>query len=115
MVAPSLLPEGLPTVLAEAMWAGIPVVATRVGGIQHLFGDQRPGWLVDAGDEQALVDAITAAMDPEAYLRAARDARTVFDQLLTPRVVLDSYEAAYLEAVGARSRAADPASERSRP
>jgi glycosyltransferase involved in cell wall biosynthesis len=40
--------ENCPHVLLEAMSVGLPVVATRVGGVPELVEDGRTGWLVDA-------------------------------------------------------------------
>jgi len=42
--------EGMPNVLMEAMLAGIPVVATRVGGVPDLVEDGVHGYLHDVGD-----------------------------------------------------------------
>lgn len=53
--------EGTPMVVLEAAQAGTPVVATRVGGLPALLGEDG-GWLVRAGDAQGLSDAITAAL-----------------------------------------------------
>jgi glycosyltransferase involved in cell wall biosynthesis len=56
----SVLPsssEGLSNVILESMAAGVPVVATNVGGNPELLGDGR-GLLVPAGDEVALAAAI---------------------------------------------------------
>jgi glycosyltransferase involved in cell wall biosynthesis len=51
--------EGLPMVLLEAMAAGVPCVATAVGGIPKLFGTDC-GMLVPAGDAPALAGAMAA-------------------------------------------------------
>ena len=56
-VLPSLN-EGMGRVLVEAMAAGKPAVASRVGGIPDLVKDQKTGLLVPPGDEQALAEAI---------------------------------------------------------
>jgi glycosyltransferase involved in cell wall biosynthesis len=62
-ILPSLS-EGIPKVILEAMAAGIPVVATRVGGIPDLIGDnQERGWLVSSNDESALADAISQCLN----------------------------------------------------
>lgn len=42
--------EGLPRVLLEARTIGLPVVATRVGGVEEVIVQGRHGWLSDAGD-----------------------------------------------------------------
>lgn len=49
------LSEGLPNTLLEAMAMGVPVVATRVGGVPELVTDRDTGILCNAGD----VDGIT--------------------------------------------------------
>ena len=56
-VLPSLK-EGLPYVILEAMQAGLPIVASRVGGLPDLIESGRNGLLVPARDSQALADAL---------------------------------------------------------
>ncbi len=51
--------EGLPISLLEAMAAGLPIVATAVGGIPEALGNPPVGRLVAPGDQDALVDALT--------------------------------------------------------
>jgi glycosyltransferase involved in cell wall biosynthesis len=45
-------------VLAEAMLAGLPVVATSVDGIPEVVAEGQTGWLVKVGDERALADRL---------------------------------------------------------
>src|SRR5207248_10173028 len=55
--------EGFGLVLAEAMAAGTPVVATRVGGLPELVEDGVTGALVAPGDPAALAAGVLRALD----------------------------------------------------
>lgn len=57
MVLPSFA-EGLPVVIMEAMAAGCPVISTYIAGIPELIKSGVNGFLVHAGDVQALAQAI---------------------------------------------------------
>lgn len=63
--------EGLPIALLEAMAAGLPVVATRVGGVPSVVTDGTEGRLVSAGDPAALAAAVAELRDPELRNRLA--------------------------------------------
>lgn len=63
--------EGFGLVLAEAMAAGTPVVATRVGGVPELVEDGVSGLLVEPGDPAALAAAVLRALERRAELGAA--------------------------------------------
>lgn len=57
LIMPSFA-EGLPMVVMEAMAAGRPVIATWVAGTPELVRAGETGWLVPAGDREALAEAI---------------------------------------------------------
>jgi glycosyltransferase involved in cell wall biosynthesis len=59
LVLPSAA-EACPMALLQAMACGLPVVATRVGGVPEIVRDGVDGLLVDAGSEDQLVTALTA-------------------------------------------------------
>ena len=48
----------LPTVITEAMAAGLPVVSTRLAGVPEMVCDGKTGLLVSPGDAVALADAV---------------------------------------------------------
>ena len=70
LVLPSFA-AGLPVVIMEAMALRRPVVTTFVAGIPELVRDGENGWLVPAGDVDALADALVAclAADGDALAR----------------------------------------------
>ena len=57
LVLPSFA-EGVPVVLMEAMAARIPVIASRVAGVQELVEDKVSGYTLPPGDVDALSDAL---------------------------------------------------------
>lgn len=86
--------EGTPVAVIEAMAAGLPVVATAVGGVPELVEDGVTGALVPAGDSGALACALAAvSRNPsrrEMGAAAAERARR-FDAA----VMIDSYAALF--------------------
>jgi glycosyltransferase involved in cell wall biosynthesis len=61
-VLPSLS-EGMPMALLEAMAAGLPVVATAVGGVTEIVEDGVNGFLVRPGDARGLALQISRMLD----------------------------------------------------
>lgn len=83
MVLPCIVGEdgnrdALPTVLLEALAAGLPIVSTPVGGIAEIIEHERSGLLVPAGDATALAAAIASALqEPGGTAARAQAGRTV--------------------------------------
>jgi L-malate glycosyltransferase len=59
----SSISEGIPLTLIEAMAAGLPIVATRVGGVPEVVEDGRTGLLTPGGNPQALAESILRLAD----------------------------------------------------
>ncbi len=98
--------EGMPMVLLEAGAAGLPIVATRVGGNQEVVQEGVSGYLVPPSDDQALAAAMLRLMAlPEAERRAmgARGHDHVRRSYGLGRVV-DRYEAIYREVLSKKGR-----------
>jgi glycosyltransferase involved in cell wall biosynthesis len=64
LVLPSYT-EGMPNVVLEAFAAGVPVVATAVGGTPEVVEDGQSGYLVRPGDPAALAQRIRDALATE--------------------------------------------------
>jgi glycosyltransferase involved in cell wall biosynthesis len=68
--------EGFGIALAEAMAAGLPIVATAVGACREVLGEGARGLLVAPGSAEALADGIASALaDPEGAASRAAAAR----------------------------------------
>lgn len=96
--------EGLPNVILEALVAGLPVVATDVGGVRELVEDGVSGLVVPAGDPAALAAALARLMDKtpterRAFVTAGRAhvlERYALDQ------VMERWDALFTELVAGR-------------
>ena len=66
--------EGLPVVYMEALASRIPVVASRVAGVQELVEDGVTGYTVPPGDVATLADRMIRLMDDPAAARAMGEA-----------------------------------------
>jgi glycosyltransferase involved in cell wall biosynthesis len=93
--------ESLPYVVLEAAAAGIPMIATRVGGIPEIYGSDRG--LLPPGDPGALADAIVAALDDPAATQAGAQAlRSRVRSLYSQDAMVEGVLAAYGEAIAAK-------------
>src|SRR5205823_3556098 len=81
--------EGLPRSILEAMRAGLPVVASDVGGVHELVEGETIGTVVPRGDIGALAGALDRLIEDPALrvrlgdrARAAYEARYTFERLV---------------------------------
>ena len=87
--------EGTPMALFEAMAAGVPVVATAVGGVPDVISS-REAVLIPPNDPAALAGAIRGVYrDPAAARERARAAQTRVERDFSVAPWLERYEAIY--------------------
>lgn len=80
--------EAAPVSIMEAMACGLPVVCSRLGGIPDTVRDGVDGFLVDAGDIDALTDALARlASDPDEAARMGVSGRERAVSVLDYRVL----------------------------
>jgi glycosyltransferase involved in cell wall biosynthesis len=88
--------EGLPLSIIEAMRAGLPIVASRVGGVLELVRDGVNGALVEPGDPKALHDRIGELLaDPDARRRAGAASRNAYESGYSLQPMIDATVATY--------------------
>ncbi|MFX0197459.1 MAG: glycosyltransferase [Candidatus Hodarchaeota archaeon] len=96
-VLPSLS-EGVPVSVLEAMSAGLPVVATEVGGNPDIIVNYETGILVPSGDADALADAICMLLgDPARFEAMGRRARERAKRLYSVETVVRQTENLYFD------------------
>jgi glycosyltransferase involved in cell wall biosynthesis len=99
-VLPSL-DDAFPTAILEAMAAGLPVVATRAGGIPEIVDDGATGLLVPPGDAAALARAISTLLaDPAARKSLGEAGRRRAGERFSTAAWLGRLERVYGEALG---------------
>jgi glycosyltransferase involved in cell wall biosynthesis len=104
LVLPSVN-ESMPMCLLEAMAAGIPVIATRVGSIPKLILQEQTGLLLEAGDVKGLAAAILRLLrNPHQARRLRENARVHAAQCFSARAMAESYMDVYEQVlIGRRS------------
>jgi glycosyltransferase involved in cell wall biosynthesis len=106
MVVPSRT-ESLPYVVLEAAAAGVPIIATKVGGIPEIYGPISDG-LVPPEDAGVLAQMIARAIDhPDATSDTARRLRDRVAASFTVESMVDGVMAGYqaaLERLGENGR-----------
>jgi glycosyltransferase involved in cell wall biosynthesis len=95
--------ETLPLSVMEAMAAGVPVVATRVGSLDEMICDGESGLLIEPGSPELLARALRLVLDrpDRAAAMAAEAKKTAFHRYSVERMV-ERY-AALFESVAGRS------------
>ena len=110
LVVASTGEEGMPLVVIEAFQRGIPVVASRLGGLPEIVKDGVNGFLVAPGDPEELARALDRlARDPQLLARLGAGARASIDERFSKAAYCSAIESLISELCVCRSLAAVPA------
>lgn len=91
--------EGLPISIIEAMRAGLPVIASDVGGVKELVRDGINGFLVEKGNIPSLADKLAALMEnKKAACMMGRAGRKIYEDEFRIQKMMDSILRVYREA-----------------
>lgn len=103
LIMPSLH-EGLPFTILEAMAAGLPIVASRVGGLREVLEDGTTALLVPPADAAALAAALSGlAGDRELAARLGEAARARQQESYSLAAMGEAYWEVYAEALARRA------------
>jgi glycosyltransferase involved in cell wall biosynthesis len=95
--------EGLGTSIMDAMYVGLPVVATRTGGIPELITPEHDGLLEPVGDAGALAKALTRlCRDESLRKRLGRKAGETARLRFSHDVMVDGYRKLYRDVLAQR-------------
>jgi glycosyltransferase involved in cell wall biosynthesis len=95
--------EGQPLVVKEALAERVPVVATRVSGVNELLGDRRLGAIVAVGDAAGMAEAAVSILeDPRRRAPVAEEAVAVVAERFGHDRVIAGHRELYREMVGRR-------------
>jgi glycosyltransferase involved in cell wall biosynthesis len=92
LLVPSLWLETVPGVVVHALFAGLPVLGSRIGGIPEHVTDGRTGRLLPPGDEQMWSEEIARVVTNRAQAVAWSAECQEAAQRFAPRLALDEYE-----------------------
>jgi N-acetyl-alpha-D-glucosaminyl L-malate synthase BshA len=84
----------------EALSCGVPVVATRTGGLPELIEHGRTGFLHEVGDVVAMAQSVLTLLDDEVRARFSRQARTDAVERWREGPKVDAYLACYRRVLG---------------
>lgn len=92
--------ENFPNTCVEAMASGLPVLATRQGGMAELIEDEESGWLANTTTPEALASALRRALatPPDRLREIGRNAAAGVARICDNRTILDQHLAFRAEA-----------------
>jgi glycosyltransferase involved in cell wall biosynthesis len=101
----SSLSEGLPQSLLQAMAAGVPVVATKVGGVPEVVLHEKTGVLTEPGDHEGLARGIIRILNnPDEAVQFTRNAKDLVLKEHSVHHMVDKIEGLYMSLLNQKMR-----------
>jgi glycosyltransferase involved in cell wall biosynthesis len=95
--------EGVPMAILEAMAHGLPIIASKVGGIPEVIDDERDGLLIPPGDPPALAAAIQRLASDTMLRRSLGSAALArVSREFSLKVMASKYDRVYADAMARR-------------
>ena len=108
LLVPSLWYEGFPMVIVEALSCGLPIIASRIGGLPEMVQDGHSGLLFEPGDPSALLQALRNFVSDTSGIEAKRQAsRDQFDRHYTEQKNYETLVEIYRELLDGQSTRPD--------
>jgi glycosyltransferase involved in cell wall biosynthesis len=96
--------ESFSNSVVEYMAAGLPIVATDVGGCREAFGDSPAGFIIETGDSLAMAKSIVHISKTKSLIQQAREIHPLRVQnMFSKKNYIKNYESLYTELISNRS------------
>lgn len=104
LVLSTITQEAFGRVILEAQAAGVPVVATKVGGVVEIIDDAKTGLLVMPKDPEAMAKAVIRILqDPQLSARMVEQSQRRIDERYTIKHMADATIKVYEEVMSSRN------------
>lgn len=115
LLVPSLVYDAAPRAVAEAYAAGVPVLASRIGGLPEIVRDHESGMLLTPGAPEEWTAAIERLSDDRESVRLGSGALRLWSERHRPEHSLERLEGAYRAVLGDLTRGSPPQVDASAP
>lgn len=100
--------EGMPNALLEAMSVGLPIIATKIAGIEEVVVDGKNGFLIKPGNRKELSDAILKLVKDDVLLQSAgQQSRFIIETAFSLEVIAHKYIQTHKRLLGGYARQND--------
>jgi len=103
-VMPTKRVEGFPMTMVEAMFSGIPIIATKIGGVSEAVWDEETGFLVDTPNASDLLRMLEVLInDKKLREEFGRNALNRAQNLFSAGKMVEKYESVFREVLNENS------------